>query len=160
MSAPHILQDGELEAVYNDTNFSIPFQMQRHNIMIMGFRTGTVRRPHNVDTPFLHPGYRPDSLSALQVDAIERGTLDGRRWIRPSLGSMKNHQPNLDKVEAMILSQMVFETEDTRFCAVEAFDRQVWPLQRQTFATHVCISSGCVPGHVNRAPISGFDDAQ
>jgi hypothetical protein len=125
MSAPHILQDGELEALFNDTNFHVPLQMQRYNILIMGFRTGTVCRPVSVLHSLCNSGYRPDSLAALQVDAIERGTLDGRRWIRPSLGSMKNHQPNLDKVDAIILSQMVFETEDTRFCAVEAFDRQV-----------------------------------
>ena len=70
-------------------------------------------------------GYRPDSLAALQVDAFERGTMDGRRWIRPNLGSMKNHQPNLDKSDIQILSQMIFETEDSRFCPIEAFDRQV-----------------------------------
>ena len=42
MEAPHILQDSELEALYNDTNFKVPYQVQRYNILIMGFRTGIV----------------------------------------------------------------------------------------------------------------------
>ena len=93
-----ILEDTELETIYNTVNFQSVYEVQRWNILIFGFRTGL----------------RPESLERLQAAAFKRGVSDdGRKYIMPLLGTMKNQQ-GLDKAEMALLQQKILSAEDER----------------------------------------------
>lgn len=107
-----ILQDSELEALWNNTDFGVTLEAQRFNILVIAMRTG----------------YRAETLARLQVKSFVLGTLTeddtDTRFLTVALGTMKNHQGSLDRVDAQLLKQQVLACADARFCAVAAYARQ------------------------------------
>ena len=62
-----ILQDTELEKLWNDTNFESPFEVQRYNIMILAYRTG----------------FRADTMQHLIVKTFQRGNDQHGQYLEP-----------------------------------------------------------------------------
>ena len=104
-----ILQDDELPTLWNTVNFNNAFESQRWNILILGYRTGL----------------RGECLQRLQVGSFRKSQCsDGTQMLTCVLGSMKNHQASLSKVDVALLKQQLLPCSDPRFCAIEAYERQ------------------------------------
>ena len=104
-----ILKDDELPTLWSNVNFNNPFEAQRWNILILGYRTGL----------------RGECLQRLQVASFRRSlSSDGTQMLTCVLGSMKNHQASLNKVDVALLKQQILPCADPRFCAIAAYDRQ------------------------------------
>ena len=104
-----VLKDEDLETLYKKTNFASAFETQRFNIMILGFRTGL----------------RGDSLMKFQDTSLSLEEVDGVESLKFHLGTMKNMQGTLMNVGNEPYSETIFPSPDKRFCAIEAYKRQL-----------------------------------
>ena len=98
----------EVELITNDeviqlcgtTNERSVYQLQRRNILVFGHQTGM----------------RPETIARLRVGSFERGTLpDGRQFLRPVIGTMKNKQGRLEKVDEALFHVLIIQHVDQRF---------------------------------------------
>ena len=109
-SSSEILQDAELEKLYNETNFANLLESQRYNILTIGNRTG----------------FRPESLQRMHPETFKEHPPgeDGRIYMTIVMGTMKNLPGDVSKVDAALFRQQVFPCSDKRFCPIEAYRRQ------------------------------------
>ena len=104
-----ILQDHELHTLWDKVDFNNDFETQRWNILVLGYRTA----------------YRGECLQRLQVESFKKSQAsDGSKVLTCVLGTMKNHQAGLNKVDMALLKQQITQCADPRFCAIEAYERQ------------------------------------
>ena len=121
-----LITDDEVVKLCETTNESCVYEVQRKNILVFSHQTGM----------------RPETLARLRVGSFERGVLpDGRRFLRPVIGTMKNKQGRLEKVEEALFHQMIIQHSDARcvsstvatiyrlpvvrLCAVRAIEHQI-----------------------------------
>ena len=102
-----VLQDSDLEVLYNQTNFLILFEKTRWYMVLFLFRTGL----------------RPESLEWVLVESMAIHKEDRVRYVQVVLGTMKNLPSSLAKVDAALFKQRVVECLDTRFCALDAYTK-------------------------------------
>ena len=104
-----LLTDADLAKIYDATNFSVPGEAQRYNIIVLSYRTGL----------------RPDNLKRLRPDVVKLGVLaDGTRCLTFVIGNMKNLPGTLTSIDLAMFKQQVVEAADPKFCAIQAFERQ------------------------------------
>ena len=109
-----LLQDNELPLLYSRTNFQNKLEVQRFNILILGYCLG----------------WRPNSMEKMCPNMFKVEKLpDGRPVVHIHAGSMKNLQNTIDKADTQIFKQSMVTGEDPRFCPVAAFKRQLSILQ-------------------------------
>ena len=102
-----ILQDHDLHTLWDNVHFNNDFETQRWNILVLGYRTP----------------YRGECLQRLQVESFKKSQAsDGSKVLTCVLGTMKNHQAGLNKVDMALLKQQITQCADPRFCAIEAYE--------------------------------------
>ena len=112
-----ILQEKELPFLFNASEMNVPYQQQRFNLLVLGFRSGL----------------RAEVLRRLQANSFKEGTTsDGRRQVTIMVGTMKNLPANLSHVDTALFEQLLVAGDDPTFCPVAAIDRQRALLARAT----------------------------
>ena len=103
-----ILQDAELEKLWEDTNFQSVFEVQRYNIMIFAYVTG----------------FRGDTLQHMLTKTFERGTDEHGKYLKPKIGTMKNRPAGFQSERDLFDQEVRPCIEDERFCPIAAYERQ------------------------------------
>jgi hypothetical protein len=93
-----IVDDDDLPKLAEGVNRQCVYERQRWNMFVFAMRTG----------------YRPETLQRLKWKAFEQGTRDGRKYIKPIVGTQKNHQADYEHLDAGLLEQYVLASEDSR----------------------------------------------
>ena len=94
-----LLQDEELEKLYNATDFNQCLQSQRYNMIVFGFRTGL----------------RPDSVMSLFVNMFRHITTEeGVEGLQVHIGTMKNLPATLGKIDSALYKQTITRASDAR----------------------------------------------
>ena len=104
----NVLQDDDLQKLFEKTNFTRAYEAQRYNLIIFGYRTGL----------------RGDSLMKFQDTSLSIEEVDGAEIMKFHLGTMKNMQGTLQNVSKEPWVESILPCPDKKFCALEAYKRQ------------------------------------
>ena len=104
-----ILQDHELRLLWDNTNFSSIYEVQRMGLAIMAYRLG----------------FRGDTLLMLDIDMYSMIVEDDKNYLQPVVGTMKNLAGTFGNIERALFKQRVAECQDYQFCAVWWYQKLV-----------------------------------
>jgi hypothetical protein len=101
-----VLQESDLELLATVLENENVVEIQKFNAVIIGFRTGL----------------RAETLRNLTFDCLGDLTAD---IITPCIANAKNVQATLETADMQFFRRPIMKSPDARFCAVEAFKRQL-----------------------------------
>lgn len=101
----HILSAGEVQRVYDQTDFKDPVEGQKFDYLIVGFRSGL----------------RAETLRNLTWECL--GDLDAE-IVQPNIAHYKQNRGKLCRVDKEFFRQPMLRSNDPKSCIIEAFKRQ------------------------------------
>ena len=104
-----VLRDEELPKLHAAVDLKNASEVQRYNIVILGYRTGL----------------RADTLEKFLVDCFNLKVTDNGEMLTPVFANMKNLAASLTKIDKALFKLQIVQCIDEWFCAIATFKRQL-----------------------------------